>query len=155
MTGPTGAVETAIPATDMVVLHSDPGTGVVSVLLVQRADNGLWALPGGKMDVGETFVQTGVRELFEETGVRVRAVQCRPIGLYDNPDRDPRGRYIGYAFGVLLSGERPVPVPETGKMRRVEWMPVERTRFLDFHADHRDVLGDALAGTLVRRPWTV
>ena len=38
------------------------------VLLVRRSDNGLWALPGGAMDVGERVAQTAERETLEETG---------------------------------------------------------------------------------------
>jgi len=41
------------------------------VLLIKRADNGLWALPGGLQDLGETPATTAVREVLEETGLYV------------------------------------------------------------------------------------
>jgi len=52
------------------------------VLLIQRQNNGLWALPGGLTDVGETLAGTAERELREETNVRGRAV--RLMGILDS-----------------------------------------------------------------------
>ncbi len=52
------------------------------ILLIQRSDNGKWALPGGWSDVGETAAETAVREAFEETGLQVRPL--RLIGVYDS-----------------------------------------------------------------------
>lgn len=54
------------------------------VLLVQRSDNGLWALPGGTQDVGEFLATTAERETLEETGYRVKVVDL--IGVYSDPD---------------------------------------------------------------------
>lgn len=45
------------------------------ILLIQRRDNGLWALPGGMVEVGETLVQAAAREFCEETGAEVRLVK--------------------------------------------------------------------------------
>ena len=41
------------------------------ILLQQRKDNGRWWLPGGCQDLGERLETTAVRELFEETGIKV------------------------------------------------------------------------------------
>ena len=41
------------------------------ILLQQRSDNGRWGLPGGCQDLGEDLKTTAVRELFEETGIKV------------------------------------------------------------------------------------
>ena len=52
------------------------------ILLIRRADNNLWAMPGGACEVGDTPAQGAVRETLEETGVR-----CRPtalIGVHDS-----------------------------------------------------------------------
>jgi ADP-ribose pyrophosphatase YjhB (NUDIX family) len=52
------------------------------VLLVQRADSGLWCLHGGAADVGERPSHVAVREAFEESGLIVRAT--RLLAVYDN-----------------------------------------------------------------------
>lgn len=54
------------------------------VLLTKRADNGLWCLPGGKMESGESVEECCTREVLEETGLEVRTK--RLIGIYSNHD---------------------------------------------------------------------
>lgn len=53
------------------------------ILLQKRSDSGNWALPGGAMDIGETFAQSAIREVKEETGFDVRI--DRIIGIYSDP----------------------------------------------------------------------
>ena len=53
------------------------------ILLQRRTDSGNWALPGGAMDIGETFAQSVTREVKEETGFDVRI--DRIIGIYSDP----------------------------------------------------------------------
>lgn len=48
----------------------------------RRSDSGNWALPGGAMDIGETFAQSVIREVKEETGFDVRIE--RIIGIYSD-----------------------------------------------------------------------
>ncbi len=69
------------------------------LLLQQRADNGHWGLPGGRMDAGESIDHTAIRETLEETGfiVRIR----RLIGVYSAPasysiSSYPDGRLVQY-----------------------------------------------------------
>jgi ADP-ribose pyrophosphatase YjhB (NUDIX family)/ubiquinone/menaquinone biosynthesis C-methylase UbiE len=53
------------------------------VLLTRRADNGLWCLPGGHLDFGETIQECVVREAYEETGLVVEVE--RLVGVYSHP----------------------------------------------------------------------
>ena len=66
-----------IPVGDAAVIDDDG-----RILLVQRADNQKWAMPGGAMDVGETPAEGVVREAFEETGVRCEVVAL--VGVFDS-----------------------------------------------------------------------
>lgn len=52
------------------------------ILLIRRKDNGLWAMPGGAFEVGETAAEGTCREAWEETEIRVRARDL--IGVYDS-----------------------------------------------------------------------
>lgn len=54
-----------------------------AVLLIQRSDNGRWALPGGGHDVGESISDTVVREVWEETGIKAEVMDVS--GIYTNP----------------------------------------------------------------------
>ena len=52
------------------------------LLLLRRPDDGLWALPGGFVEIGETLAETAVRELWEEVGIRGKA--SRLLGVFDS-----------------------------------------------------------------------
>jgi 8-oxo-dGTP diphosphatase len=63
-----------------------------SFLLVKRANEpsrGRWAIPGGKIKLGETLQEAAQREVFEETGVNVRALE--PVLTFDLIERDTYG----------------------------------------------------------------
>jgi 8-oxo-dGTP pyrophosphatase MutT (NUDIX family) len=53
-----------------------------SVLLIQRADDGDWALPGGACDTGETPAEAAAREVWEESGYQVEIT--RLLGVFDS-----------------------------------------------------------------------
>ena len=55
------------------------------VLLTRRTDNGLWCVPGGGMESGESAAEACIREVWEETGLRVRVK--RLVGVYSHPDQ--------------------------------------------------------------------
>jgi len=61
------------------VVRDDAGR----VLLMHRADDGFWALPGGAMELGESVADCAIREVWEETGVRAAA--ATPFALYTGP----------------------------------------------------------------------
>jgi ADP-ribose pyrophosphatase YjhB (NUDIX family) len=52
------------------------------ILLIRRADNGLWAMPGGACDVGETPAAAAAREVEEETGYRPQITHL--LGVFDS-----------------------------------------------------------------------
>ena len=55
------------------------------ILLTRRTDNDRWCLPGGAMDAGESLEECCVREVWEETGLKVLVV--RLLGIYSTPHR--------------------------------------------------------------------
>ena len=81
------------------------------VLLVKRKkapSRGIWAIPGGRVELGETLQQAAEREILEETGVTIHA--GNPIFSFDTIERDPDGRIryhyvITDVLGDYISGE--------------------------------------------------
>lgn len=81
------------------------------VLLVQRGvepSRGVWAIPGGMLELGETLQEGAEREIREETGLIIKAGE--PVYTFDFFERDPQGRIrfhfvIVDLWGEYLSGE--------------------------------------------------
>jgi len=72
------------------------------ILMVRHAEptRSYWTLPGGGVEAGETFAEAAEREVFEETGLRVRAVRLLWEGVYGHGGRiSPE-----YCFLVELAG---------------------------------------------------
>lgn len=109
------------------------------VLLIERGwppHEGAWALPGGHVDPGETSRAAAARELAEETGVRVDPDHLRQIGVWDRPDRDPRGRYVTVAYLAVVPASTPTAAGDDARSAR--WWPVAGLPPLAF--DHADIL---------------
>jgi 8-oxo-dGTP pyrophosphatase MutT (NUDIX family) len=108
------------------------------VLLIQRSDNGLWAIPGGAQDVGESVVETAAREVREETGILIEVVGL--VGIYSDP-----AHVIAYddgevrqEFSVCFRGRPTGGAPETSdESKHVEWVEPARLRDLDIHPSVR------------------
>lgn len=69
------------------------------LLLIKRKNEpfkGCWALPGGFVDEDEDLEQAAIRELFEETQVKVS--DLKQIGAFGKPNRDPRGHMVSVAY---------------------------------------------------------
>jgi ADP-ribose pyrophosphatase YjhB (NUDIX family) len=73
------------------------------LLLIQRKDNGLWAMPGGLAEVGETPVEAVERELWEEAGVHGRVT--RLLGVFDSSRWYPKTRMQLYILLFELETE--------------------------------------------------
>ena len=93
----------------LIIRHPVTGTSIIPILpdgrivLIQRRDNGLWALPGGIVDWGEDVPTAVKRELAEETGLEVVKIR-RLVGVYSAPDRDPRMHSICIVVEAEVTG---------------------------------------------------
>lgn len=138
--------EIARLAADVVAFaHPDEG---LHVLLIQRRwppYEGRWALPGGHVDSGEDVRAAGIRELSEETGLSVNSADVELAGVYSEPGRDPRGRYVTWAWTTVLT--QPPATTAGDDARAADWYPlvdaVEDPDRLAF--DHHRVLLDAVS----------
>jgi ADP-ribose pyrophosphatase YjhB (NUDIX family) len=94
------------------------------ILLIKRADNGKWAMPGGALEVGETPAAGVVREVLEETGVR-----CRPlalVGVFDSRLCGTTSRHHLYQFNFLcepLNASEPQKPSHALEVLDTGWFP--------------------------------
>jgi bifunctional NMN adenylyltransferase/nudix hydrolase len=127
--------------TDAVVVQSG------HVLLVQRGaapGEGTWALPGGFLDQKETMEDGMVRELREETKLKVPAPvlkgSIKASKVFDYPERSLRGRTITNAFLIELPpGELP-HVKGGDDARKAKWFPINEIKPDQMFEDHFDVI---------------
>ena len=79
------------------------------IVLIRRKNFPLgWALPGGFVDYGERVEDAALREIEEEIGLKVEIVKL--LGIYSDPDRDPRGHCVSITFiangtGIPVGGD--------------------------------------------------
>lgn len=116
------------------------------VLVVQRKTNpgkGLYALPGGFLKPDE-FIQDGaIRELKEETGIRVDKLILNSSivsdHVFDHPDRSLRGRTISHGFHLKLKDGNLPEVKGNDDASEAFWMPLwdvvkNEEKFFEDHA---------------------
>ena len=118
-----------------VVIPSERG-----VVLIRRASEpfaGQWALPGGFVELGETVEEAAAREAAEETGLAVEV--ARLIGVYSEPERDPRGHNVSVAFLVRVLSGGLAAATDASEVSVLDPSSVE----LAF--DHRRIIDDALS----------
>jgi 8-oxo-dGTP diphosphatase len=110
------------------------------VLLIRRNHSpykGMWAIPGGFVELGETTENAATREVFEESGIKTRTV--RLVGVYSNPRRDPRGQVVSVAYLLKPVGGRLSKSDETSDAR---YFPAGKTPKLP--TDQGSILRDAM-----------
>jgi len=123
------------------------------ILLQRRSDSGNWALPGGTMDIGETFVESVVREVKEETGFDVRIE--RIVGIYSDPahvfaydDGEVRQEFNICLACTIVGGELAVSRESTD----VRFFSFDEVQSLTMHESIRKRIRDYLhAGAAVFR----
>ena len=95
-----------------------------------------FALPGGFVEVNETVEQAVIREVKEETGLN--ATIRRLLGVYSNPERDPRFHVVSVVF-VLDAEGQPLAGDDAKKVHifKLEEVPFDKLVF-----DHAKILAD-------------
>ena len=117
------------------------------VLLIKRASppsQGMWAIPGGRVELGETLQQAAERELREETGIIARA--GKPIYTFDVIQRDEIGRvrfhyvivdlWMEYIAGEICAGD---------DAEEASWITPQELSILPIHPATRVLLDQIMA----------
>lgn len=76
------------------------------VLLQKRTDNNKWGLPGGSLELGESFQEAAIREAFEEVGLKVNSLNL--FNVYSGKEcynKYPNGDEIYNASSIFVSND--------------------------------------------------
>lgn len=104
------------------------------VLLIQRKHDpyaGMWALPGGYVDMDETVEEAIVRELEEETGLKTK--NLKQLYTFSAIGRDPRGRSVSVTFFGLTEMDNST-VSGSDDASDAQWFNIDQLPKLAF--DH-------------------
>ncbi len=110
--------------------------GIVLVRRKNEPFKGKYALPGGIVEYGERVEDAAVREAEEETGLKCKVEKL--VGVYSDPNRDPRGHFVSICFilvpvgGELKAGSD----AEDVKVFKLEELP-------ELAFDHEKMIKDA------------
>lgn len=137
---------------DVVVFGFDPTNerDPLQVLLIRRNEppfEGAWALPGGHVHVsdegnqGESLETAALRELNEETGLKVEYIE--QLYTFATPGRDPRGRVVSVAYFALVrsADHRPMAGSDAAE---ASWFGLDRIVRHQLAFDHGQILTTAL-----------
>jgi len=112
-------------------------------LLIKRKNEpwaGLWALPGGFVEINETLAQAAVRELREETSLCVDVADMKQVGAWGDPGRDPRGWVVGIAYVCSIEPTISDCTVKAGDdAADARWYPIDDIPF-PLACDHREML---------------
>ncbi len=127
---------TPLVAVDAVILFNNKQ----DLVLIRRRNppfQGELALPGGFVNVGESVEHACIREAREETNIKVKIVKL--IGVFSEPNRDPRGHNISVAFlcEPLTEKEKPKALDDAVAL---EILPLAKISTLKLAFDHMDII---------------
>jgi 8-oxo-dGTP diphosphatase len=112
------------------------------LLVIKRGKEpflGAYAFPCGYMDIGETAEECCVRELMEETGIKVDPSSLQLVGVYSDPKRDPRRHCVGLSYIGYVTGQEPIASDDAAHAEFVRDYDALPMAF-----DHAKILADAL-----------
>lgn len=110
----------------------------LQLLLIRRGGEpfkGMWALPGGFLEIDEDLDQCAARELEEETGLT--EVYLEQLYTFGKPQRDPRERVISVAYYALISSQK-VRLQAASDAAEAAWFSVSDLPPLAF--DHQEII---------------
>jgi len=142
--------EPAIQCVDGVIVQAG------HILLIERGKmpgEGLWALPGGHIDPNETIRQAVLREVWEETKLKVPPKildrNVKKFWVFDDPHRSARGRVYSNCFYIQLDPD-PNGLPKVkgrSDAKRAWWEPLGNLDPKMFFEDHYHIIKKMTGGT--------
>jgi ADP-ribose pyrophosphatase YjhB (NUDIX family) len=137
------AANSLVPSVNVAVRNEEG-----ELLVIRRADNDNWALPGGAMDCGETISQAAVRETKEESGIDCELTEL--VGIYTNPrhvilytSNGEVRQECTLVFAARATGGHPTTSSESSEVRWINPVDVDQYKM---HTSMRQRVAHALEG---------
>jgi len=123
------------------VVFSTSGEHLQVVLVKRKYDpfKGMWAIPGGFVEDDEELEDAAIRELHEETGMKLTSM--KQLQTFGKVGRDPRGRTVSVTYGAIVDA-KDHPVTGGDDAAEAHWVNVKDITEMAF--DHMDELRSAL-----------
>ena len=122
---------------DVVIIHNN------KILLIKRAKEpfkDFWALPGGFMDIDETPEDAAIRELFEETSLKIKSL--KQFRTYGALDRDPRHRTITTVFYKIIKSGDIISIKAGDDAKEAKWHSLNSLKKIAF--DHKKIINEIM-----------
>ena len=107
---------------------------------------GKWHLPGGRVQFKETFVATLKRVALTKTNLKIElfypSLKESLVGIYDNPERDPREHVVSLAFLCRIVGGETKP---GAKVDAIKSFSEPEIKNLEIAFDHKKTVEDAFS----------
>ena len=129
-----------IPTVDTII---DNNSQVLFIKRIKEPFEGKMVFPGGFIKIGETAEDAAIREVMEETSVEVDLDHI--LGVYSDPNRDPRGHIMSTVFigKISTNSQNKEPIAGDGASS-IKWVDIEDMDQEDFGFDHKNILKDYL-----------
>lgn len=107
------------------------------------------AMPGGFVEIGETCINAAVRELFEETNIKMFPKDLKQFFILDDPNRDVRGRVISMVYRCDINDVQAKNAKGGDDAHeKLEWISVNELHNHNFAFDHIKVIMKHLINTI-------
>lgn len=134
-------IEVELPRVTADLIINYKNQGIVLINRRYSPFEGFWALPGGHLETGkEDIVATAIREAKEETSLDVTEESIHLLGVYSDPNRDPRGHYLTVAFFCNIWEGVPQALDDAKKIGVFPFMGLPGCMAFD----HREIIDDYL-----------
>lgn len=130
----------AVTVDAVVFRNTDSGHQILLIKRVNPPFAGMWAIPGGFIEMDEELLDSAKRELAEETGIK--EVPLYEFGVYGTVGRDPRHRTISIAYAGLLK-DTTMQAKADDDAADCSWFGINNLPPLAF--DHNEILKDAIS----------